>query len=339
MFGTSKIKSVRSVGFRVVCDISVEGDHSYVGNGVVNHNSTEPNMQNIPRVTTQADIKPMFIAPKGYALVELDYSQAELRIVAELAKEKKMIEWFQKGHNIHVAVAVEAEKVNTGKDISYEEIYPITKDENHPDHTYWTKRKKRAKTINFGILYEQSARKLAETMKCSVEEADQFKKEWLNTFPAIARWINKQHKAVKRDGFVYNMWGFKRRLPEIYSSNKGKAAEASRQSVNAPIQGAASFFTLFSAIVIEELRLQGLIPLDFPMVYTVHDSLGFYVRLDKIHEFAKIAQPIMINPQTKEFFGFQMKYVPMKASMEVGLNWGSYHDYSPKEDYTKWALT
>lgn len=617
---------------------------SYKINGTVTSrlSSTEPNMQNIPRVTTNSDIKPMFIAPPGYAMVELDYSQAELRIVAELAKEEKMIEWFNRGHNIHVAVAVEAEKVNTGKDIKYEDIYPITKNESHPQHVEWTKKKKRAKcysgdtevltvagwirldeysgqilaqynfqeelitftepeqwgtvqsdknysykdrntdlfithdhqtlfktragkkiktefhelvgkngympsagklantqykltedetrllamitadgsfrqgairfgfkrvgkvlrcralldkmgitytlrelpkkgvttfriarlaypqainryvgkskdlswncllevpgdiylqeaahwdshlderwrdgsvnftttneqtadvmqamgtlnncrivkvtykrgertvykisyklsefaysrvnlknaklhvgektmysvtvpernlitrhngkvtisgnTINFGILYEQSDAKLAETMKCTKDEAAKFKKEWLNTFPAIAKWIDRQHKKVKRDGYVVNIWGFKRRLPKIYSSKYGEMLEAQRQSVNAPIQGAASLFTLFSAIVIEEMRLKGEIPLDFPMVYTVHDSLGFYVKLDKIHEFAKIAIPIMANPQTKEWFGFQMKYVKMKASMELGLNWGSYRDYSPNEDYTK----
>lgn len=312
---------------------------SYKINGTVTGriSSTEPNMQNVPRVTTNPDIKPMFTAPQGYAIVELDYSQAELRVVAELANETKMIEWFQKGHNIHVAVAVEAEKVNTGKDLSYEEIYPITKDESHPDHNYWTKRKKRAKTINFGILYEQSPAKLAETMKCSKQEATQFREEWLRTFPAIGKWITRQHKKARRDGYVYNIWGFKRRLPEIYSSNKGKQMEAERQSVNAPIQGAASFFTLFSAIVLEEMRMREEIPLDFPMIYTVHDSLGFYVRLDKIHEFAKIAIPVMANPQTQEFFGFQMKQVPMKASMEVGLSWGSLHDYSQKEDYISWA--
>jgi DNA polymerase-1 len=307
---------------------------SYKINGTVTGrlSSTSPNMQNVPRVTTNPDIKPMFTAPSGYALVELDYSQAELRIVAELAKEKQMIEWFQQGHNIHVAVAAKVAGV------PYETAYPITKDENHPEHKEWTKRKKRAKTINFGILYEQGPSKLAVTLKCTKEEAAKFKQEWLETFPAISKWINRQHKLARKHGFVYNMWGFKRRLPEIYSSNKGKQMEAERQSVNAPIQGAASFFTLFSAIVIEEMRLTGQIPLDFPMVYTVHDSLGFYVRLDKIHEFAKIAVPVMANPQTQEFFGFQMKYVPMKASMELGLNWGSYHDYSPTEDYTKWAL-
>lgn len=296
--------------------------------------STEPNMQNIPRVTTNKDIKGMFVAPPGYLLVELDYSQAELRIVAELAGEKKMIEYFQKGYNIHVAVAVDAENVNTGKHYTYEEIYPITKDEAHPQYEYWTKRKKRAKTINFGILYEQSPAKLAETMKCSKGEATQFRLDWLKTFPRIEKWINNQHKLAHKNGYVTNMWGMKRRLPNIYSPNNGVMMEAERQAVNAPIQGASSLFTLFSTIIIEEYRMQGKIPLERPLLYTVHDSEGYLVRTDKIHEFVSIAIPIMKDPQTQEYFGFKMKQVPMKASVELGIKWNGLSDYSSKTDYT-----
>ena len=319
---------------------------NYLPHGTVTGrlSSTEPNMQNIPRVTTNADIKGMFIAPDGYLLVELDYSQAELRIVAELAKEKKMIEYFQKGYNIHVAVAVDAENTGTGKNYTYEEIYPITKDESHPDHIYWVKRKKRAKTINFGILYEQGDAKLAETMNkgakkedmVTKQQAGKFKAEWFNTFPRIKKWINRQPEKAHEDGYVLNMWGFKRRLPNISSPNKGVRAEAERQSVNSPIQGASSFFTLFSAIVLEEQRMLGQLPgVTRPFVYTVHDSIGFYVRKDKIHEFAKVAVPIMANPQTMEYFHFKMEQVPMKASMELGPKWNELSDYSPKVDYTK----
>lgn len=298
--------------------------------------STEPNMQNIPRVTTNPDIKPMFIPPKGYLWVECDYSQAELRIVAELANEEKMITWFNEGRNIHVAVAVEAEIVNTGKPLTYEEIYPITKNESHPEYNYWTKRKKRAKTINFGILYEQSPPKLAETMKCSVEEAKSFREEWLKTFPNIAKWIDRQHKKVRRDGYVTNIFGFKRRLPKIYSSNRGESMEASRQAVNSPIQGASSFYTLFSMIILEKLRAQGLLPTDFSPGYTVHDSIGFWVKPHIVHNFAKIVIPTMANPETLKFFHFTLKKVNMKASMEVGLNWGNMHEYDKNEPYHTW---
>jgi len=110
--------------------------------------------------------------------------------------------------------------------------------------------------------------------------------------------------------------------------------EAERQAVNAPIQGASSLFTLFSTIIIEEYRMQGKIPLERPMLYTVHDSEGYLVRTDKIHEFVSIAIPIMRDPQTQEYFGFKMKQVPMKASCELGIKWNGLSDYSSKIDYT-----
>lgn len=334
--GLQKLQStyIRGIYDILGSDNLIHSNYKIHGTVTGRLSSTEPNMQNVPRVTTNPDVKKMFIAPPGYMVVELDYSQAELRIVAELAKEEQMITWFREGHNIHVAVAVRAEEVNTGKKLEYKDIYKITKDETHPDHVYWTKRKKRAKTINFGILYGQGPPKLAETLKCTKGEAQEFLEGWLETFPRIDKWIKKQHKLVKRDGYVVNMWGMKRRLPAIYSHKYGERSEAERQSVNTPIQGAASFFTLFSAIIIEEMRMKGELPLDRPMIYTVHDSLGYYVRKDKIHEFVSLAVPVCANPQTQAYFGFQMKQVPMKASVELGSTWGDLHDYDPKKDYT-----
>ena len=334
--GLEKLQSTYIRGILAILgnDDLIHSNYKIHGTVTGRLSSTEPNMQNIPRVTTNPDVKKMFIAPPGYMVTELDYSQAELRIVAELAGEEQMITWFNEGHNIHVAVAVRAEEVNTGKKLEYKDIYKITKDETHPDHVYWTKRKKRAKTINFGILYGQGPPKLAETLKCTKAEAQEFLEGWLETFPRIAKWIDKQHKKVKRDGYVTNMWGMKRRLPAIYSPKFGERSEAERQSVNTPIQGAASFFTLFSAIILEEMRMKGEIPLDRPMIYTVHDSLGYYVRKDKIHEFVKLAVPVCANPQTQAYFGFQMKRVSMKASVELGNTWGELHDYDPKKDYT-----
>lgn len=334
--GLEKLQStyIRGIYNILGSDNLIHSNYKIHGTVTGRLSSTEPNMQNVPRVTTNPDVKKMFVAPPGYMVVELDYSQAELRIVAELAKEEQMITWFREGHNIHVAVAVRAEEVNTGKKLEYKDIYKITKDESHPDHVYWTKRKKRAKTINFGILYGQGPPKLAETLKCTKAEAQEFLEGWLETFPRIDKWIKGQHRKVKRDGYVLNMWGMKRRLPAIYSHKYGERSEAERQSVNTPIQGAASFFTLFSAIILEEMRIKGELPLDRPMIYTVHDSLGYYVRKDKIHEFVSLAVPVCANPQTQAYFGFQMKQVPMKASVELGPTWGDLHDYDPKKDYT-----
>lgn len=332
--GTS-IKSIKPIGVRTVYDITVENDESYVANGFVNHNSsTNPNMQNIPRVLTNPDIRRLFKAPEGKFLLEMDYSQAELRIVAELANEKVMIDWFNQGYSIHVATACLMNKVK------YEDIYPITKDEKHPDHKHWNAQKKKAKTVNFGILYGQTKYKLAEGLSAATkktvtpDEAQLFLDNWLKTFPAVARWIKQQHKKVKKWGYVEDVFGRKRRLPNIYSSKFGIVAEAQRQSVNSQTQGGSADFTTYALNTIREYELKGLLPCDFQiMVYTVHDSQGYYLFPENIHKYYDTLMEIGMGVNLMDYFGFEMKKVKMKNSVEVGKNWGEFHDYKRKTDY------
>jgi DNA polymerase I-like protein with 3'-5' exonuclease and polymerase domains len=299
--------------------------------------SADPNLQNIPRVTTDARIKGMYKAPPGYVILELDYSQAELRVVAELAKEPDMIEWFSTGRNIHVAVACKAENAD------YDIVYPITKDKNHPEYDYWTRRKKRAKTINFGILYGQEPKKLAETLnndlqpgqkKYTVKEAAKFRDDWFKLFPRVKAWISKQHKFAEKNGYVKTPFGRKRRLPEIYSDIYGKYLEAQRQSVNAPIQSIASDFTQFSSILIHIQRLEGKLPICLKQIYTVHDSIGFLIKPEYIHEVVPKLIEICYDPETNKWFHFKMKYVKMKVSIEIGKRWNEIEDYDQSRDYS-----
>jgi DNA polymerase I-like protein with 3'-5' exonuclease and polymerase domains len=293
--------------------------------------SREPNLQNIPRDTTSSDIKRMFIPPPGYLLLEVDYSQAELRVVAEIAKEETLIDIFQRDYNVHVATACKANGVLD----RYDEIRKILKDPNHKDWLFWEKQKKRAKLINFGILYGQTEKKLSIELECSEEEAKQFIDDWYKMFPKVARWIKKQHKFVKEHGYVQSIWGRKRRLPDIYSDQFGKFLKAQRDAVNAPIQGAASDYTLFSSVIIREEKRKLTLPYDMPQLYTVHDSLGYAIRPELIHSIVPKIIEICNNPQTKKWFGFEMKKVRMKVSPEIGVNWGALQDYNPNEDYTK----
>jgi DNA polymerase-1 len=294
--------------------------------------SREPNLQNIPRTLTNADIKPMFIPPPGYLLMEVDYSQAELRVVAELANETAMIDIFKRGYNIHVATACKANGVLD----KYIEINKILKDPTHPDNEFWERQKKRAKLLNFGILYGQTKKKLSIELECTEEEAQIFINEWFAGFPKIERWIKKQHALAKKQGYVRNLFGRKRRLDDIYSDHFGKFLEAQRQSVNAPIQGTASDFTLFSTIIIREEKQKYNLPGDMPQVYTVHDSIGFYIRPELIHQTVPKIIEICANPQTRQWFGFSMTKVNMKVSPEIGKTWGGLEDYSPTTDYTTW---
>jgi len=329
-----KIKSIRPIGIKTVYDIEVENDHSYIANGFVNHNSGP--MQQIPRVLTNPDIRRLYYAPKGKFFLEMDYSQAELRIVAELAKEQVMIKWFNQGYSMHVATAALMNKVE------YEDIYPITKDETHPDYKKWNKQKKKAKTVNFGILYGQTKYKLSEGLtaatgvKVSEDEAQEFLDNWLKTFPTVAKWIKLQHKKVHKFGYVENIFGRKRRLPQIYANEFWKVAEAERQSVNSQTQGGSADFTTYSCNTIREYELRGLLPLDFnQLILTVHDSQGYYVSPQNIHPAYPILLKIGMGIDLMKYFKFEMKLVKMKNSVDAGKNWGGLHEYKEGVDYVK----
>ena len=121
------------------------------------------------------------------------------------------------------------------------------------------------------------------------------------------------------------------------SSNWSLEAEALRQSVNAPIQGAASDFALFSSILIREYRRKHLLPLSLEQVLTVHDSLGYYINPADIHKAIPILYNICRNPETMEWFNFEVKGIEMRVDFEIGKNWGELYRYDPQENYEKWV--
>lgn len=294
---------------------------------------TGADIQQIPRVTTNPDIKKMFIPPPGMIFVNADYGQAELRVVAELSEDKAMIEIFRKGYNIHMATAC---KINGGLH-RYDEAKAAEKDENHPDNIFWIKQKKRAKTLNFQILYQGGAKKLAAELECSVEEAKQFTRDWFEAYPEATKWIAKQKKLAYKHGYVKSPFGRKRRLYNIYSEKDGTRFEAERQAVNAPIQGTSSDFALLSGVVIREKVMKGELPeLTLPQVVFVHDSIGFYAWPKDMHKLVPQIIKICENPDTLPYFGFELKHVKMKMSIEVCVkNWAEAKDYDPWVDYTK----
>jgi DNA polymerase I-like protein with 3'-5' exonuclease and polymerase domains len=344
--GLTKLNSTYVVGMREKVSTKDRIHGSFLLHGTVTGrlSSRDPNLQNIPRDTTASDIKPMFVPKAPYLLLQLDYSQAELRVLAAEAGETKMIEWFKSGKDIHLASACKK------WDEDYDEIIKIYSNEDHPEFKTWKIRRKQAKTINFGIVYGQGPKMLApglSDMKSGVivtpEEAKSFLKDFDRDFPMIKKHINNQHKFVRKNGYVYNVFGRKRRLPNIdlpmyterqRKDNWGKVAECERQSVNAPIQGAASDYTLFSSIIIWEKIQQGIFPKDLQQVYTVHDSLGYYIRPEDIHWVIPKLEAICRNPQTMKWFGFQIDDVEMKVDFEVGTNWGELKGYDKNFDYT-----
>ena len=296
--------------------------------------SKDPNFQNLPRSTTNADIKKMMIPADGCLFLQMDYSQAELRVLAHLAKEKTMLEWFRTGKDIHLASACKKYHVE------YDDIINIYSDEQHPEYKTWKMRRKQAKTINFGIAYEQTAMKLSESLstpehKVSVEEAQIFLDEFFRDFPNIKKFIKKQHKFAEKHGWVKTMFGRKRRLPNVYSENYREYLEALRFSSNAPIQGTASDFALFSSVLMWEEVRKGNFPI-FRQCTTVHDSLVFEIKASDINAWLVNSMwNICKNPGTKKYFGFQITDVNMDMDFAVGRNYAEELPFKVGFDYTR----
>jgi DNA polymerase-1 len=318
---------------------------NYKINGTVTGrlSSVDPNLQNIPRGSTAKDIKRMFIPPKGYLWWEDDYSQAELRIVAEVSGDKAMIEIFAKNYNPHVATGI---RMKLGKLKDYDKIKAIIKVAEQMDaetlakpenkkYLEWVKAKKKGKSMNFSVIYQQGIKATAEQMKVSEQEAAKFQREWYAQYPGAKKWVQEQKRLAHEQEWVPNLFGGKRRLHDINCGRNALEAEAERQAVNAPIQGSSGYFTLFSMVIFREEQLKGNIPLDCTMQYTTHDSIGGYIRPEHIHAIIPLSQKICENPQTLKYFGFEMQKVRMKTAAEIGFHWAALRDYLPEENYKK----
>lgn len=347
--GLSKLDSTYISGIHPLLDLRDRVHAGYKIHGTVTGrlSCANPNLQNIPRDTTSSDIKKMFVPPPGYVLLEIDYGQAELRLIAEIAHDKVMIDLFKKNYNIHVATAC---KLNGGIE-QYDEVKKIIKvgdnmsgeELDKPENKkilFWLKQKKRAKSLNFSIIYGQGDEAMAEEMECTEEEAHKFKVDWLNQYKGIKRWMKAQVKFARENGYVPMLFGRKRRLHSIDDPAPYLRAEAERQAINAPIQGTSSDFLLFASVLIREKVLSGELPPDLQQAYTVHDSIGFWVRPWDIHRVVPIIEKVCRNPDTLKYFEFKLKNVEMKVSAECGIqSWGDLNEYHMETNYIKLLKT
>ena len=235
MFKELKITSVKPLGKQKVYDLTVEGCHQYVGNGILSHNSQEPNMQQIPKTSVDPNIKNQLVAKPGTLYLVCDFSQAELRIMAHLSGDETYLNAFNSGQDPHLAIA--AKKYG----IPYEEAYKIYDDENHPDHGIWKVRRKQAKQIAFGLIYGIGAKLLAVKLSdpksgliVTPEEAQKEMDIFFKQHPKLKTFKAKQEKFLKKHGYLRSLFGRKRRLPQIYSDNKQDQAYAIRLALNFP---------------------------------------------------------------------------------------------------------
>lgn len=197
--------------------------------------SAEPNTQQIPKTSVDPNIKLQLKAPKGTLYIASDFSQAELRIMAHLSGDETYLNAFNSGQDPHLAIAA------TKYHIPYEEALKIYEDENHPDHKIWKVRRKQAKQIAFGLIYGIGAKLLAVKLSdpksgiiVTPEEAQKEMDIFFGQHPKLKTFLKKQEKFLRKNGYLVSLFGRKRRLPQIYSSDRGEEAYALRLALNFP---------------------------------------------------------------------------------------------------------
>lgn len=197
--------------------------------------SAEPNAQQIPKTSVDPNIKKQLVAPKGTLYIASDFSQAELRIMAHLSGDETYLNAFNSGQDPHLAIAA------TKYHVSYDEALKIYEDENHPDHKIWKVRRKQAKQIAFGLIYGIGAKLLAVKLSdpksgiiVTPEEAQKEMDIFFGQHPKLKTFLKKQEKFLRKNGYLVSLFGRKRRLPQIYSSDRGEEAYALRLALNFP---------------------------------------------------------------------------------------------------------
>lgn len=229
------IKSVRPVGRRMVYDLTIDNYPEYFGNGILNHNSSEPNLQQIPKTSVDPNIKKQLVAPEGYLYLAYDYSQAELRMMAHLSGDETYLKAFREGVDPHLAIAINKYHANP------EEAIASYEDETHPDHKLWKGRRKQAKQIAFGLIYGIGPGLLAEKLSdpkagliVSKDEAKQIMDEFFEEHPKIKKFKDKQERFLRKHGYYKQLFGTKRRLPQIWGDDHEQQAYAIRLGLNFP---------------------------------------------------------------------------------------------------------
>ena len=242
--------------------------------------SRDPNLQNIPtRTDLGREIRKAFVADSNKILLSADYSQIELRVVAHLSSDQYMIESFNNHEDIHDATS---KRMNVDR--------------------------RTAKVINFSLLYGKQAFGLAEDLKISRHEAQEFIDLYFNSYPQVKEYISQVIEKTRNDGFIETMFGKKRTFPDILSENQFKRAAAEREAVNHPIQGTAAEILKLAMIELDKNNLSN------EIVLTVHDELVFEIENHKIVQTEAKIKNIMENV-------LKLK-VPLEVETITGKNWG-----------------
>lgn len=255
--------------------------------------SSDPNLQNIPiRTELGKKIRKVFIAKPGFSLIALDYSQIELRIVASLSKDDKMINSFKSGEDIHQRTAAEINNIKLDE---------VTKSQ-----------RRMAKEINFGVIYGLGSRGLMQRTDLNMEQAKSFIEKYFKLYKKVKNYLEKIKSFAEDKGYVCTLFGRKRYIPEINSRSPMIKAGAERMAVNMPIQGTAA--DLIKMAMIRISSELGAISGQSRMLLQVHDELVLEVPDKDIEKVSKKVQDIMEN-----IYDFGL---PIRVEATSGHDWG-----------------
>ncbi len=258
--------------------------------------SSEPNLQNIPiRSPEGRKIRQAFIAPKGYKIVAADYSQIELRIMAHLASDEGLITAFSQGEDVHRATAADVFNV---------ELAEVTSD-----------LRRKAKAVNFGLIYGMSAFGLAKQLDVSRSDAQTYINAYFARYPNVKKYMDDTRILAKEQGYVETLFGRRLYLPDIDSRNAALRQYAERTAINAPMQGTAADIIKRAMLRVDEWLLHDNI--DAKMIMQVHDELVFEINAQDIDGVVEKIKSLMS--------GAAELNVPLVVDVGVGNNWDEAH--------------
>ncbi|CDU10932.1 DNA polymerase I [Vibrio coralliirubri] len=259
--------------------------------------STDPNLQNIPiRNEEGRRIRQAFVAQHGWKILAVDYSQIELRIMAHLSGDKALLEAFQQGKDIHAATAAEIIGVD---------IESVT-----------TEQRRRAKAVNFGLIYGMSAFGLAKQLGIPRGEAQHYMDIYFERYPGVMQYMEDTRSAASEQGFVETIYGRRLHLPEIQSRNGMRRKAAERAAINAPMQGTAADIIKKAMLLVDEwIQAEG--DGRVKLLMQVHDELVFEVEESSLAEIESKVQELMESAAELE--------VPLVAEAGHGDNWDQAH--------------
>ena len=264
--------------------------------------SQNPNLQNIPLHSERGRaIRHAFVAPPGFTLVALDYSQIELRLAAILSGDEKLCAIFKNGGDVHERVAAMVFRVAPEK-VDQE-------------------MRRRAKVINFGILYGMGVNALRAQLGSTTAEAHQYLEEYFSTFTTLAEYLERTRGFARKHGYTETLFGRRRQFPEMKSSLPYVRAQAERMAINAPLQGTQADIIKLAMVRVDEMLVKEGAREDAYLLLQVHDELVYEIRSSRADELGGHIKKIMESVLPAE----ETRGVPILAVMKSGPNWGSMH--------------